>query len=166
MLSGDLSLQPDQPKLLRLGWALNDEHSSTVPFQVTEDIRMSNPCHAMTSAFAAALLERFETIDTTVDVYTHRNAPEAGEALTIMPPIASDLSWSTGALPSLIHPKDVHSNFLRGKGLEQEAKENDLKIERHVKHIFHRQFLVVGHPRTGTGFTAATMKQNGAGYWA
>lgn len=158
---GQLDLSPDKPRLLRLGWARNDDHDPAVPFRISHELRMSNPCHALTSAFAKALLDRFDKIDTTVDIFMHKNAPKPGEALTVFPPLASELSWSKGAFDSLIHPKPVRAEYLERSGRREEAAVQRQKINRHRKHIFHRKFLVVGHPRTGTGFAASLMRQLG-----
>lgn len=159
--TGVLDLSPSAVRLLRLGWAKNRDHDGDLPFRMSDEVKMSNPCHALTSGYAQALLDRYEKIDTTVDVYTHRDAPLPGEAITVFPPIASELSWSTGAFDSLIHPKTVRAEFLKKQGKVAAAKAAAERVKAHRSHIFHRSFLVTGHPRTGTGFTAKLMGQIG-----
>jgi len=100
----------------------------------------------MTSAYAQALLDRFVKIDTTSDIFIHRDTPENGDATTVFPPIAAELSWSTGAMESLIHPKEIRSSFLRERGRDAEAIDNDRRVLKHVNHIYHYPFVILGHP--------------------
>src|SRR4051812_25489877 len=109
------------------------------------------PCHAMTSAYAQQLLDRFDGFQTTSDIYTHQLCPGPTEALTVLPPVASELSWSVGAVDSLIHPKLARSQYLRESGDEAAAEANDRAVRSHVQHMFYRPFLIVGHPCAGTG---------------
>lgn len=159
--SGQLDFQAEHPRLLRLGWAAGGDHSQPRSFTLSSEVRMANPCHAVTSAYAEALLQRFERIESTSDMFTHRQACRPGEAVTVFPPIASELSWSVGRFESLIHPKRVRSNYLRASGHEAAAEQNDRRIAAHIGHMFHRQFLIVGHPRCGTGFAASVFRQCG-----
>ncbi|MDA7429599.1 glycosyltransferase family 25 protein [Primorskyibacter aestuariivivens] len=135
--AAQLDLSPGVPRLLRLGWARNDEHDGAIPFRIGRELRMSNPCHALTSAFARALLDRFEKIDTTVDIFMHKIAPKPGEALTVFPPLASELSWSKGAFESLIHPKPIRAEFLQQQGLAEEAQDALDRAERHSRTVAH-----------------------------
>lgn len=135
---GDLVLDPQVPRLLRMGWAKNPDHSADVPFRLDPVVRMSNPCHALSSAYARALLDRFQTLDTTADVFMHQQAPLPGEALTVFPPLASELSWSTGALESLIHPKEIRATFLAAQGRTQEAEAMRERAAHHMRHVAHR----------------------------
>ncbi|CUH65530.1 Glycosyltransferase family 25 (LPS biosynthesis protein) [Thalassovita gelatinovora] len=143
--SGKLEFVPDKPRLLRLGWAQCKEHHAS-SFRLDTVARMSNPCHAMTSAFAQVLLDRFEKIDTTSDVFIHGDTPKNGEATTVFPPIAAELSWSTGAMDSLIHPKEIRSAFLRERGRDAEAVDNDKRVLNHIKHMHHYPLVILGHP--------------------
>lgn len=151
----------DLPRLLRLGWALTEEHSSREAVRSSSEVRMSNPCHGITSAFAARLLTLTEQIDTTSDLVTHQAAPDAHEARTIHPPLASELSWSTGAVSSLIHPKAKRSDYLLQQGKPEAAIANDAEIGSHVQHMYRRRYLIVGHPEVGLSETIATMQQSG-----
>ena len=159
--SGELLFSPEVPRLWRLGWALGNDHDGKTVPQAVDQIRMSGPCHSLTSAFAQKLLDRFRIIDTTSDVYMHSKAPEPGEAVTILPPIASDLSWSEGQFASLIHPKEIRTRYLNARGQPEAAAVNEQLVKHHHKHMFYRRILAVGHPRTGTGFCAALLRQMG-----
>lgn len=150
--AGRLPFVPGRPCLLRLGWALCDEHAQAPDtFRTSPDLRMSNPCHALTREYAAALLARDTGIRHTADVYQHQLAPAPGEAWTVLPPIASELSWAEGVFASTIHPKPVHSRHLRAAGQEEAAAGNDRRVQHHVKKKHFRPLLVTGHPRCGTG---------------
>lgn len=160
--SGQLRIGPDDPALIRLGWAENAEHTRDRPLHLSREVRMSNPCHIVTSAYARMLLDECRRIEHTADVFVHRDSNAARNfAWTAHPPAATELSWSRGEVDSLIHPKPVRSEYLRRMGREREATENDARIADHVHHLFHRTFLIVGHPRCGTGFTANLLSQMG-----
>ncbi|CUH70096.1 Glycosyltransferase family 25 (LPS biosynthesis protein) [Thalassovita autumnalis] len=160
--TGELEFEAKTPKLLRLGWAYGSDHeAASKDVRVSQEIRMANPCHAMTSAFARIVIEKFEDVSHTADVFLHRDVAEDHQAVTIFPPIASELSWSVGSLPSLIHPKAKRVDYLIEQGLRQEADDYQESIRHHRNHIYHRKFLIVGHPRTGTGFAASLLRQMG-----
>lgn len=160
--SGELPWGCDVSALVRLGWAESDEHRDTGMFSLSRAIRMSNPCHLMTPAYAKALVDEFTRFDTTADIFVHQRSKAAQrQAWTAHPPAATELSWSRGAFDSLIHPKPVRSEFLRQSGDPSAADRNDARIETHLNHLFYRDFLIVGHPRCGTGFTAGLMGQMG-----
>lgn len=160
--NGDLDFDADMPCLLRLGWAKDDEHDAAVPFRIEPVSRMSNPCHAITPAFARGLLKEHTRIDHTVDVFQHLTSEMSKmHALTVFPPVAHELSWSTGALTSLIHPKEIHVNFLKEHGRHAEAAAHAAKIRDHIKHKFYRPLLMVGHPGCGDAEMAHTFKQLG-----
>jgi len=159
---GTLQWGAEIPAMVRLGWAESDEHRSQGQYRLSRDVRMANPCHLMTPAYAAALLEEFTCFDHTVDVFAHqRSAASRNGAWTAHPPAATELSWSRGTVASLIHPKPIRSDFLREHGEEVAADENDRRIGAHIKHLYYRDFLIVGHPRCGTGFTAQFLRQMG-----
>lgn len=158
--TGALDFDRGAPRLLRLGWALSSDHVAG-PVVFERKLRMSNPCHAVTGAYARKLLARGQKIDTTSDIIVHQNTPSPDEAVTVFPPIASDLSWSIGSVPSLIHPKQLHAEHLRRRGDDEAAEAYAGIVERHIKHMYRRRFLIVGHPRCGTGFAAALFRQLG-----
>lgn len=159
--AGTLPLRPDVPFMLRLGWPHNDDHKWSPFFRLKDRVRMSNPCHIVTSAFAQTLLDRFDSVKNTSDMYIHRDAPKAGEAMTLFPPIATELSFALGAVESSIHPKEAYVATLRAKGREEEARAQETRIRRHIKRLYHRPLLILGHPRTGTKFAAELCGQLG-----
>lgn len=151
----------NQPCLLRLGWALCPDHAATRRCFVNETIKMSNPCHAITSKYAALLFNRYQKINHTVDVYQHQLAPKKGEAFTLFPPIASELSWSDGMFASNIHPKIAHSVYLKSIGNADGAQQYEQLARKHIKKKYFRSLLFVGHPRCGTGYAANLCRQMG-----
>ena len=137
----------------------NKEHKNTI-FKLNREIRMSNPCHIITPVFANKLLKEFKTINNTVDVFMHRQSYASKKfGWTAHPPAATELSWSKGKFESLIHPRKVRRDYLKKVGKELEAKNYEAKIADHLKHFYYRRFLIVGHPRCGTGFAAELMRQ-------
>ncbi|MGH1414380.1 MAG: glycosyltransferase family 25 protein [Pelagimonas sp.] len=134
--TGELGFAADQPRLLRMGWALNKDHEDT-DCRIEDVLKMSNPAHGLTSAFAQALLDRFERVNHTADVFLHRDAPLPGEAVTVFPPLASELSWSDGRFSSLIHPKDNHAAYLEAQGQVQQAKAYRDLVKTHMAQIAH-----------------------------
>jgi len=136
--TGILEFGPNRSRLIRLGWALCDDHDPMSEIKLSRQIKMSNPCHAMTSTFAARALERFESIYHTVDVVLHRDMPKTGEAVTVFPPIASELSWSTGAFPSLIRPKENRAQYLESLGKFDEAEQMRGHALHHATRIAHK----------------------------
>ena len=108
------ALHAKAPCLLRLGWAWCEDHTSPFPAGLSRDlIKMANPCYAINPAFAEVLLSGVTRFDTTSDIYIHRIASKSIAHFTIMPPIATDLSWSFGSFRSEIRPKDVRITFLK-----------------------------------------------------
>ena len=105
------------------------------------------------------LLSRSEHVDQTSDMFLHKSAPRPGEALTVFPPVASDLSWSEGSVESFIHPKEVRVRYLSRQGHQVAAASVERQIQQHRKHIFARDILCVGHPRSGTGYIAELCRQ-------
>lgn len=159
--SGAVRLNPTNPCLLRLGWALSEDHNAEKLFAVSDETRLSNPCYGMTSAFASKALSMFKQVNTTSDIFLHKFVPANGEAKTVFPPIASELSWSTGEVASLIHPKDIHGEFLDASGHHAGAAEARDQVRAHIRHLYYRRFLITGHPRTGTGYAASLFNQLG-----
>ncbi|SOC06886.1 glycosyltransferase family 25 protein [Rhodobacter maris] len=136
---GDLSFSGSAPRLFRLGWALGPDHDAEMPFRVDDTLRMSNPCHALTAAYARDLLACFDRVVHTADVFQHQLAPISQTAArTVFPPIASELSWSVGTLESLIHPKDRHADWLEAQGRGEEAARYREKIAQHFRDTAHK----------------------------
>lgn len=139
VLGGRLTFTGAEPGLLRLGWALGPDHDAAVPFQFDRSVRMSNPCHAITGAYARALLHEFALVDHTADVYQHSSVSVSKtHAVTILPPIASELSSSVGSVESLIHPKEKYALHLERNGNSEAASEYRERIFRHVHEVAHK----------------------------
>ncbi len=138
-----IGLRSSQPTLLRLGWAYGPEHRLTERVGVKKDeARSSNPCHAINRAMAKLLVESFETVDTTVDIYMHERIAARCANYTLHPPIASELSWSFGAVDSLIHPKPIRVDYLKKHHPErvQEIEATIQALRAHVKHLLTARF--------------------------
>jgi len=141
MLNSDVNLQKaidsKEPLLLRLGWALCGDHDyAGVPY-LNSEIRMSNPCYAISPSMATLLLSSLNQIDTTSDIYLHRIIGSKGLSFTVFPPLVHDLSWSTGEFPSEIRPKEKYVATLR-----QELEYTNFKDPRYaelVKEIKHEE---------------------------
>lgn len=149
------------PLLIRMGWGLSSDHESTDMPALVNKVVMANPCHAINSKYAAKLLSSFQAYDTTSDIFIHRRVPSESEAFTLFPPIASDLSWSTGEVESLIHPRQIRTNYLKSKGATEEAAIHERAINHHIMRKEYRPLLLSGHPRCGTGYAAALCRANG-----
>jgi len=163
-LLDQLGIRADTPTLLRLGWAAGSDHraSGRIGFKPGQ-IKMSNPCHAINRAMAAKLLAAFERVDTTVDIFTHKQVGPTVANYTLFPPLASELSWSLGAVDSLIHPKSIRVEYLRKHHPERtEEIEAAIKaIREHDGHILYRPILAIGHPRCGSRYMNELFKAYG-----
>ena len=158
--SDEIVFDKKTPCLIRLGWALDSDHSEKLEFRYNREIRMSNPCHAINAPYAKALIDEFSGINHTVDVYQHKLARVSEtNSITVFPPIAHELSWSHGLMPSLIRPKKNHLKFLQESGEVTQSKEYERLLDNQIEHMFHRKILTVGHPRCGSGFAANVMRQ-------
>ncbi|MBT9313006.1 glycosyltransferase family 25 protein [Leptothoe kymatousa] len=144
------------PVLLRLGWALSEDHQFNGNLILKKNsCQMSNPCHAINGAAAKILLKNFHIIATTVDIYQHQSIPPTIlSSYTVYPPISYELSWSTGELDSLIHPKQKRISYLE----KEQPQELELisitkkALQEHRAHILYRKLLIIGHPRCGSGY--------------
>ena len=120
-------LASGEPVLIRIGWALSDDHSDTAAPHLTLDIKMANPCYAINQAMAKHLLDSLDKIDTTSDIYVHRIVGARVNHFTVMPPPVYELSWSTGELLSEIRPKQKHVESLRKRLKELEPSEEEYR---------------------------------------
>ncbi|NNK67299.1 MAG: hypothetical protein HKO95_11235 [Rhodobacteraceae bacterium] len=159
--SGAVTLEPEVPRLIRLTWPLDRGHRRRFFPRLTDRVRMSNPCHILTSAYTQALLDRLESIDTTSDIFAHERAPRPGEALTMVPPIAAELSFASGEVDSTIHPKTEYLAHLKRENRMEEHDRHAERLCTHISHIYHRPLMITGHPRTGTGCAGELSKQLG-----
>ncbi|MGF1535848.1 MAG: glycosyltransferase family 25 protein [Elainellaceae cyanobacterium] len=159
-----IDFRADVPSLLRLGWALCPEHQASEAYTFEPDVvRFSNPCHALTRAMAELLLNKFEKITTTVDVYQHQIIAAKATNYTLMPPLAYELSWSVGEFDSLIHPKQIRITYLQEHQPEARAaiQQATRSFETHHAHILYRPLLVLGHPQCGSDYMSALLKAFG-----
>ncbi len=146
--------QSDRPCLLRLGWRLREDHTYHGTVELSTDvIRMSNPCYAINQSMAVQLATNVKQVDTTVDVYVHRQIAPQYHHYTLLPPLAHEHSSSTGALSSLIHPKQQRVDYL----IQQAATDADIQsarqqLNQHIRHAIIKDVLCVGHPRCGSGY--------------
>lgn len=144
----------DHPCLLRLGWKLRNDHQYSGLIEISPTHKyMSNPCYAINQAMAIELAGQVTQINTTVDVYIHRHTAPKYCHYTVIPPLAHEQSESTGALASLIHPKQQHVDYLVQQQADEEAIAAAQKsMEQHIKHAIVRSVLCVGHPRCGSKY--------------
>ena len=159
-----IGLKEDVPTLLRLGWTAGREHRLTGQIALAQGaIRMANHCFAVNRALCRILLDEFDRVETTADEFTHRVVGSTVRNFTIQPPIASDLSFSFGAVASLIHPKEKRVTYLKKHHPEQhdEIEATIEALRRHVKHILYRPLLAVGHPRCGSRYMSELLKACG-----
>jgi hypothetical protein len=159
-----VGLKEDVPTLLRLGWTAGREHQLAGRIALTRDgVRMANHCFAVNRAMCRKLLDEFDRVETTADEFTHRVVGSTVRNFTLQPPIASDLSFSFGAVASLIHPKKKRIAYLQ-KFHPERRDEIEAAIEavrKHVKHILYRPLLAIGHPRCGSRYISALLKACG-----
>lgn len=153
-----------KPVLLRFGWALCDDHTNPAELSVRRGvIKMANPCHAINRAFAERLVVEFTMVNHTADVFQHDRVGAQIDNYTIFPPLSYELSWSVGAVDSLIHPKTSRVNYLKRFNPEQTQKiaAAQQAVQRHVSHILYRPLLVIGHPRCGSGYMSKLLQSAG-----
>lgn len=145
------------PFLLRLGWAHNHEHFNTKIRFEHGLIKMSNPMYAINPQMARILLSNFRHIDTTVDIYIHKRISTQYTNYTLLPPLAHELSWSTGDMESLIRPRNKRIEYLKNKK-DKSSMEELKKYDEHIDKAVNKKILAVGHPRTGSGYVSALLK--------
>ncbi len=159
-ISSLFSKYSEKPFLLRLGWAHNEEHTFQKIIFRQNNVKMSNPMYAVNPIMAKKLLENFKQIDTTVDIYLHKNIGIKYNNFTLYPPLAYELSWSTGDMESLIRPRTQRIAYLENQNNDT-AKEELKKYDEHIDRAVNKNLLAVGHPRTGSGYTSALLKAYG-----
>jgi hypothetical protein len=157
-------IREDTPTLLRLGWKAGPDHqlAGTVAWAV-DAMKMANHCFAVNRALCRELSDRFDRVETTADEYIHRVVGPTVRNFTLQPPIASDLSFSFGAVPSLIHPKKKRIAYLKQFHPERqdEIEATIEAVRTHVKHILYRPLLAIGHPRCGSRYTSELLRACG-----
>ena len=149
-----------KPLLIRLAWAHNEEHKLQKIKFVADLVKMSNPMYAINPEMARALLDEFKIIDTTVDVYAHKQIAPKYTNLTLLPPLAHELSYSFGAVESLVRPRSKRIKELE-KQTDGSTKEELDGYDLHVDKAVTRKLLAIGHPRTGSGYLSQLLNSYG-----
>lgn len=145
------AMNSNHPLLLRLGWGYDDEHKYKKVELKDGLIRMSNPMYAINPHMADVLLNSFDGINHTVDVYTHLFIGPKYANFTLFPPLAHELSWSHGAIESLIRPRRNRLQYLREHNDDMSKSEIDICAS-HIDKAIKKKVLVVGHPQTGADY--------------
>ena len=160
LINGLNSKHISRPLLVRLGWALCDEHTNDEPRVVSGVVRMSNPMYALNKYMAVQLLKEYKKIEHTVDVFLHHQVGVKYPNYTMFPPIAHELSWSHGSMESLVRPRAKRIKQL--ESMTDDESVNELKsYEFHIDNAIKRKILAVGHPRCGSGYMSALLKSYG-----
>ena len=158
----------DEPTLVRLARPSIDKEqffSEHVPFDLcfTCDVLMSNPFFLVNRAFARLANERLNKIDHTADVIIHQAMLSQARCLTLNVQLVGDRSWCLGEIPSLIHPKRHHVDYLRkqcGESASQTLYEAE-RVKKHIKKAVSRPLCFIGSPRCGSHFVSAFLQKNG-----
>lgn len=159
-----IGLEEETPTLLRLGWTAGPDHQLKGQVSLGKDgVKMANHCFAVNRAMCQKLLDEFVRVETTADEYTHRVVGTTVRNFIIQPPIACDLSFSFGAMTSLIHPKKKRIAFLQKHHPERrdEITATIEAVRTHVKHILYRPILSIGHPECGSSYMSELFKACG-----
>jgi glycosyltransferase involved in cell wall biosynthesis len=141
------SLLDDRPRLLKLGWAFNQQHKRKDKLTIISDDHsvMSNPAYAFNIAAAKSLhTELLKGVLHTADVIIHSKPIKGLLRQRIDPPLFSEESWSSGRIDSSIHPKEKHLEHLEiqlkkagideEKALEEKIKEHKRRENTHIRH--------------------------------
>lgn len=160
----------DKPALLRLTRPGIDKNTFfTTDIELAEALRtsdkivMSNPFFLVNKAFARIAYQRLDTIDHTADVIIHQVLAPHAQCFTLESQPVADRSWGVGDVPSLIHPKAQHVEYLRGRYGEaspQVARETE-RLKKHTKKAQSRRYCFIGSPRCGSHYVSAFLRRNG-----
>jgi GR25 family glycosyltransferase involved in LPS biosynthesis len=161
-------LLSDEPTLVRLGRPKIDKEKffsehAPVDLFFTSDVEMSNYFFLVNRAFARLASERLNKIDHTADMIIHKAMLSKARCLTLNVQVVGDRSWSLGEIPSLIHPKQHHVDYLRkhcGVLAPQTLYESE-RLQKHIKKAVSRPLCFVGSPRCGSHFVSAFLQKNG-----
>lgn len=161
-------LPDDEPTLVRLTRPSIDKDkffSEHVPADLcfTSEVVMSNPFFLVNRAFARLANERLNKIDHTADMIIHTAMLSQARCLTLNVQVVADRSWSLGEIPSLIHPKQHHVDYLRKHygELEPRTLYETERVRKHIKKAVSRSFCFIGSPRCGSHFVSAFLQKNG-----
>ena len=113
------------PTLVRLGWAKCSDHSHRNNLRVDSEVKMSNPCHAISLKMAKKLLSEMDIIDTTSDIFIHSRIGRQVRHKTVFPPVAYELSFGNNpTFRSEIMPK---KHFLEKLKLDFQRETDPVK---------------------------------------
>ena len=143
----------EKPILIRAGSGFSGRHRLKHQYKLVKEIIMSNPCIICNKYYADSFIKNLKIIDTTSDVYIHRNIlsfDKTIQSYTLLPQPIYELSFckTTAKFKSEIHPKGID-------------KEDMIRKQTHFKRVEYKDFLCIGHPRCGTSSISYYLKQMG-----
>ena len=142
----------EKPILIRAGSGFAGYHTLKNEPKLTKGITMSNPCFLINKYYAKSFIKNLKIIDTTSDVFIHRNIlslDNSIQSFTIIPQPIYELSYGKfKKFKSEIHPKGLN-------------KEDQIRKSNHFKRVVYREFLCIGHPRCGTTSVSDYLTQMG-----
>ncbi len=149
----------NKPLLIRLASpAPKQEQIEEIDLNINKVI-MSNYCFLINQSFAKYITNNFDRIETTSDIFIHKEISNNILNLTMTPPICHDLSWNEGVFESSIRPKQKHIDYLKNTGDFDGAIKKEKEFKSHVDRIESRELLILGHPRGGTKYIAELIQQ-------
>lgn len=163
-------LPGDAPVLLRLGQPgiageafFRDDANVEAALTLDAEPLMSNYFFLVNRSFARLACERLGRIDHTADVIIHESLTASARCLTLRPQLVADRSWTLGEVPSLIHPKAHHVDYLRARfgASSAEAAREEERLRGHLKKAVSRPYGFTGSPRCGSHFVSAFLRGNG-----
>lgn len=167
-LISESGLPSTHPTLIRLGRpSFNHEHffSPKPPSALTLEshVVMSNYAFLVNPAFAQLAYSRLASIDHTADVIIHRDLVSTAQCWTLEPQLVADRSWSLGDMPSLIHPKQKHVEYLTCEhGVEaEETQSESIRLKQHRKKALSRSYGLIGSPRCGSHYVSVYLCRHG-----
>src|SRR5262249_40490582 len=139
------------------------DSAAGVRLHLTDEVVMSNYLFLVNRAFARVAHDRLNQIDHTADVLIHHFMTMQARCYTLNVQLAGDRSWSTGEVPSLIHPKPHHLTYLRAKHGESSPRflHEAERLRSHLKKAVCRRYCFTGSPRCGSPFVSAFLRANG-----
>lgn len=154
----------DEPALLKMGSprkctsvSISAEEMRSRDW-ILDSSEMSNTMFAFNLAFAKLALKNSEQINSTSDIYIHRDLALVSSSHKLPVQFAHDLSWSEKKIPSLIHPKAPGIKNIMNPIRFISASQ---KFLNHHKSCKSTSYLIAGIPRGGTGWAAAAAKRLG-----
>lgn len=133
-------------------------------FSLIKQPIMSNYAYVMNPQMAQAVIDVFDNnpvpLNSTSDVFLHKNAIKDFDHYTLTPPIIHDLSWAVGKFASAIHPKQKYIKRLNIFS-RHKYRQDRQDFRRHVSKAISRDILGIGHPRCGSFYLAEVLTASG-----